>query len=185
MILAIDPSGNFNEGKGITGWVTLDEHTGKITDFGTIDASTSLSLTDHWKKHIELIDKTDWSNQELTVIIEDYLLYANKASTQINSRMETPKLIGVLQYHCAQKNIPMHFQTAVSVKRRWKNHLLAKKNFVTLKEYKKGADTYDVVYIQNRKVSNHVVDAVRHAVHYYSFNGRQHESDNIYSIRCE
>ena len=37
-ILALDPSGNFKEGKGITGWCLLDTQTKKIAKFGYISA---------------------------------------------------------------------------------------------------------------------------------------------------
>ncbi len=176
MILAIDPSGNFNEGKGITGWCTIDEDTGQIKDFGTIDASTSIKMADHWNKHIELIGRYAWSEEKLTVVIEDYILYAHKMASQVNSRFETPKLIGVIEYHCAMEEIPLHFQTAVSVKRRWKNDLLAKKGFINIKKYKKGANSYDVLYINEVRINNHIADAIRHCVHYYMFNGQQPKS---------
>ena len=35
--------------------------------------------------------------------MEDYMLYPNKAKSQVNSRMETPKLIGVIQLNCYSK----------------------------------------------------------------------------------
>lgn len=172
MILAIDPSGNFHEGKGISGWTLLDEKTGNILRVGSIDASTSLEMQEHWKKHLDLIDQMFWNHPDLILVIEDYLLYANKAETQIGSRMETPKLIGLIQYHCFYKGIPLHLQTAVSVKRRWKNFLLEKKGFLTLKEYKKGGKMYEMVYINGFKVNDHIVDSVRHAVHFYHFHGK-------------
>lgn len=172
MILAIDPSGNFNEGKGISGWTMLDRNTGKIVKVGSIDASTSLSMEEHWKKHLDLIDQIYWSHPELVIVIEDYMLYATKADTQIGSRFETPKLIGLIQYHCYLKGIPIHLQTATSVKRRWKNFLLEKKGFLVLKSYKKGAKVYEMVYINDYKVNDHIVDSVRHAVHFYHFHGK-------------
>lgn len=173
MILAIDPSGNFHEGKGITGWTLLDESTGKILRVGSIDASTCLDMESHWKKHLQLVDEMFWASPDLVVIVEDYMLYATKLETQIGSRMETPKLIGVLQYHCYTKGIPIYLQTAVSVKRRWKNFLLAKKGFIEVKPYKKGTKTYEMVYINGFKVNDHIVDSVRHAVHFYHFQSKR------------
>lgn len=174
MILSLDPSGNFNEGKGISGWVMLDEKTGKIAKFGAIDASISLSIEEHWQKHINLIEGAYdvYGPENITIVIEDYLLYASKASTQINSRLETPKLIGVIQMYCHQKKIPLHFQTAVSVQRRWKDFLLEKKGFITIKDYPKNGRINKFIYIGEFKVNNHVVDALRHAVHYYTFHGK-------------
>lgn len=170
MILAIDPSGNFNEGKGISGWLLLCEETDNIVKFGAIDASTSLSDFDHWNKHINLIENLNKEYKGLIVVLEDYILYENKASSQINSRFETIKLIGIIQFYCKMNNIPLFFQTAVSVKRRWKNFLLEKKGYITLNVYKKETTSYEIVYINGFKVNNHVVDALRHAVHFKHFH---------------
>lgn len=170
MILAVDPSGNFNEGKGITGWLMLCEETDNIVKFGAIDASTSLSAFEHWDKHIDLIKNLNNDFKGLIVVIEDYILYENKASSQVNSRFETIKLIGIIEYFCKQNNIPLYFQTAVSVKRRWKNFLLEKKGYVKLQIYKKETTSYETVYINGYKVNNHVVDALRHAVHFKHFH---------------
>lgn len=173
MILAIDPSGNFNEGKGISGWSLIYEENGKIVKFGAIDASTCLSAEEHWHNHVDLIDNLYKEFPDLVIVIEDFILYASKASSQINSRFETVKLIGIIQYHCSVKEIPMHFQTAVSVKRRWKNHLLVKKGFIETKEYKKGDKTYEMTYINGYKVNDHVIDSVRHGVHFYYFQSKK------------
>ena len=170
MILAIDPSGNFNEGKGISGWLLMTADTGRIIKFGAIDASTSLSDSEHWEKHANLIENLHKEFPGLEIVLEDFMLYASKASSQINSRFETVKLIGIIQHLCFKLDIPLHFQTAVSVKRRWKNFLLEKKGFIELKDYAKGDKTYTMIYINGHKVNDHVVDACRHAVHYYYFH---------------
>ena len=179
MILAIDPSGNFNEGKGITGWILMKEDTGKVIKFGAIDASTSICAEEHWHKHVNLLLSLQETYKNITVVCEDYMLYADKAATQINSRMETPKLIGILQYVCYMNHMPLHLQTAVSVKRRWKNFLLEKKGFIILKTYTKVvrgvSQEYELTYIGEYKVNDHVIDALRHAVHYYTFQCKDKE----------
>ncbi len=169
MILAIDPSGNFNEGKGISGWLVIDDKTGQIVKFGAIDASTSLKAEEHWEKHTNLIGNLNQSTEDLTVVIEDFILYESKAASQINSRFETIKLIGIIQMYCYLNEIPLHFQTAVSVKRRWKNFLLVKKGYLETKDYSKGKRVYEMFYINGHKVNDHVLDALRHAVHFYYF----------------
>jgi Holliday junction resolvasome RuvABC endonuclease subunit len=169
MLLAIDPSGNFNEGKGISGWVLMTEDTGKVIKFGAIDASTSMSFEQHCDNHMKLIEQLSEKYPNTTVIVEDYFLYANRAATQINSRMETPKLLGVIQYFCYKHGIKLQFQTAVSVQRRWKDFLLVKQGFMTTSKYMRQDKEYTFCYINGFKVNNHVVDALRHAVHYYRF----------------
>jgi len=179
MILSFDPSGNFNEGKGITGYALLDEATGKFTAYGEIDASEVLSAEEHWAKHLNLIDSLHFTSTELTVVCEDYMLYANRAASQINSRFETPKLIGLMQYHCWKSGIPFYLQTAVSVKRRWPNYLLEKKTYLTTKSYQKGDKTYEVCYIDDKKIVDHIVDAIRHAVHFYTFHVRNESPEDL------
>lgn len=171
MLLAIDPSGNFNEGKGITGWVAFDERTGKIFRYGSLDAGTCLSMEEHWQRHLDLIDQyIKYNPNNLKVIIEDYMLYANKAMTQVNSRFETPKLIGVIQHHCHKRGVELHFQTSVTVQRRWKGFLLEKKGYLTIQKHIKNGKEYEWTYIGDYKVNDHIVDALRHAVHFYFFH---------------
>ena len=73
-ILSLDPSGNFHEGKGTTGWNLINVATKKVTQFGEIDAALSGSIEEHWQKHLDLIDKYNDSNTGLDVVIEDYML---------------------------------------------------------------------------------------------------------------
>jgi hypothetical protein len=169
MIIAFDPSGNFHEGKGVTGYVVL-HNTGEIMAFGEIDASTYDSQEAYWAAHLKIITDVIWLDKKAVVVCEDYMLYANRAASQINSRLETPKLIGVLQYFCWSNGLQFVLQTAVSVKRRWTNHILSKKGYIKAKTYKKGETSYDICYIKDEKVMDHILDALRHAVHYATFH---------------
>ena len=83
-ILAFDTSGNFKEGKGITGWCLLDTQTNKIAKFGYISAVMYPNQFAYWDAHITLIDSL--AGYAPVVVIEDFLLYGNRASNQINSR---------------------------------------------------------------------------------------------------
>lgn len=158
-ILAFDPSGNFKEGKGITGWVLLDTETDKICKFGYISASMSPNQFDYWDKHIILIDSL--SGYKPDVVCEDYLLYSNRAQNQINSRLETPQLIGVIKYECYKRGIRVNVQTAQLVKTRWKDDILVRKGYLN----RKG----NSCAIGATIVADHIKDALRHAVHYATF----------------
>lgn len=158
-ILAFDPSGNFNEGKGTTGWCLYDTETKKIVKFGAIKASKYESPMEYWSAHIKLID--DLVGYALTVVIEDYLLYSNRADSQINSRFETPKLIGMLQYELYMRGIKTVFQTASLVKNRWTDAILVHKGLI-----RQQGGSY---YLAETKLSDHSRDAIRHAVHYATF----------------
>jgi hypothetical protein len=172
MILAFDPSGNFHEGKGTTGWVAMDLD-GQLLGYGEIDASTALSLEEHWNTHLQIIQTFKDTNPDLIVVCEDYMLYANRAATQINSRFETPKLIGVIQHWCYLNEVKFYLQTAVSVQKRWPNYILEKKGYIAVNHASKGDKFYDVCYIDGHKVVNHIIDALRHAIHFYTFQIRK------------
>ncbi len=161
-ILAFDPSGNYNEGKGTTGWCLFDTNTNKITKFGVIKALKYDSMEAYWQAHLTLMD--DLSGYGFTCVIEDYMLYANRATDQINSRFETPKLIGVIQYECFIRGIRVEFQTASAVKLRWTNDILVHKNLIQERE-----GSY---WIVTTKLSDHCLDSIRHAIHYATFGNK-------------
>ena len=165
-ILSLDPSGNFNEGKGRTGWVLFSVPYDKVIKFGQIEAGTSVSMEDHWDRHISLINNMKKEFPDMIVIFEDYLLYSHQAKTQINSRMETPQLIGVIKYACYLKGIPYSMQTASAVKTRWSDDLLCEKDYLRWRKDVQGVKNY---MLNGYVVSDHVRDALRHAVHYKTF----------------
>lgn len=158
-ILAYDPSGNFKEGKGITGWCLFDTQTNKVVKFGYISASMYSNQYAYWDAHIVLLDSLTGFQPD--VVLEDYLLYSNRAENQINSRMETPQLIGVIKFECYKRSIRVILQTAQAVKTRWNNSILVNKGYLN----KKGK-TY---MIGSVVISNHIQDALRHAVHHATF----------------
>jgi hypothetical protein len=168
-ILGIDPSGNFAEGKGVTGWVLLDSEDNKIVKHGSIHASDFKSVYAYWNKHVELIDAL--AGYRPTVVIEDYRLYHNRAMNQVNSLMETPRLIGVLTYECFVRNMWTELQLAVTVKTRWSDEILVKKKYLTQKGKK--------FFINDSAVHDHIRDALRHAVHHKTFRkeGKKHETN--------
>lgn len=155
-ILAMDPSGNFNEGKGTTGWALLDEN-GKIIACGQLLAVTFDQKELYWDNHLLLIDKL----QPDVLVIEDFLLYANRSQNQINSRFETPKLIGIIELFCWQHKIELAFQKASEVKLRWNDERLILKGFLS-----KSGNRY---YAGGVQITEHIRDAIRHGVHYITF----------------
>ena len=164
IILALDPSGNFTEGKGTTGWCLLDQETMNILDASSISAKTFDSREAYWKANVELIKQySEVYKDRLIVVIEDYILYANKASNQINSKLETSRLLGILQYICYDCKIHYTTQLAASVKNRWTNEILEHKGIINHIP-NKGYSTSSQV-----KLNRHSLDAVRHAVHYATF----------------
>lgn len=154
-ILAIDPSGNFTEGKGTSGWALLDEHCSPIA-CGQVRAEEFETKTEYWGAVVNLAIQL----QPDYLVIEDFLLYASKSKVQINSRFETVKLIGILEYVLSNK-VPIFLQRAVDVKKRWRDDILVHKGYITKKNNR--------YYAAGVLTSDHVRDAVRHAVHFITF----------------
>lgn len=163
-ILAIDPSGNFYEGKGTTGWCVFNCGTEEIIEAGHIEAVHYESQIEYWNDIVELvIDKHKKHGKRLAVVIEDYLLYAHKAQNQVNSRMETPKLIGILEFICTINDIHYILQPASEVKNRWTLEILYHKGYVGLNKRK------HIVPKTKQVLNKHSIDSVRHAIHYFKF----------------
>lgn len=166
-ILALDPSGNFEEGKGTTGICGFLCKENCI-DFSTeIHASAFESKEAYWQAHTNFIQSVVERLPNTVVIIEDFTLDPRRALQQSHSKMETPKLIGILQLYCKQNNIPYKMQRAVEVKNRWADHILEYKKYIIKKNR--------MHYLSNkdRPISRHCKDAIRHAVHFATFYNKE------------
>lgn len=150
--MAFDPSGSYHEGKGTTGWCLM--YRGKIIKYGLLEAKAFKNAMQYYKAHLDLIQRmeTCYPNN-LIIVMEDYLLYAKRTSSQINSRMETCKLIGIIQYYCFSNNLQCTLQTAAMVKKRWSDEVLEHEGFELPTTY----------------TERHARDAIRHAIHYTYF----------------
>lgn len=166
-ILAIDPSGSFNEGNGTTGWCWYDCINQAVVKAGVLRATDYPKDVQYWAAHKRLFESYAAYNPMLLgdtmVVIEDYFLYANKAEAQINSHMETCQLIGMLKVYCAERGLPVRMQAAVDVKDRWSNDILKHKGVIVKngRHYKLPANT--------NTLCGHEIDAIRHAVHTATF----------------
>jgi len=154
-ILAFDPSGNFNEGKGTTGWAQYYNNT--LVSVGQIRALDYSSQKEYWQAHLTLIEaiKPD------ICVMENYRLFASTKDAQINSELETPQLIGVIKMHCLHKDIHIHMQPP-QIKTRFTNKILLHKKIVS-------QDTQNRYYAVGIPVSRHILDAIRHAEYYINF----------------
>ena len=111
LVLSLDPSGNFVDGKGHTGLVlaeVYDDFTFKVKFKDTIRADKFDTRIEYWKAHMDALDP------ELDlVVMEDFLLYP--AVNQGFSYMETPRLLGVLEMQADLFDIPIVFQRAINI----------------------------------------------------------------------
>lgn len=164
-VLAFDPSGNFNEGKGTTGWVLIQimpgNKTEKLVARGIIKATDYKSQEDYWNAHIDLLDyNIKRHKKNLMVVIEDYILYENRTDSQINSQFETCRLIGILQWFCWKNNQKYILETASQVKSRWSDYILSERGVTFMAGNKH-------IHAETGLVLNiHVRDALRHALHF-------------------
>ena len=170
-ILAIDPSGNFEEGKGTTGTCLFNCVLNKITNLVDIHASHYSSKEEYWQRHLDFIRDVCKTFSNTTVVIEDFTLDPRRAMQQSHSKMETPKIIGILQLYCQQNDIPYKMQRAVEVKNRWADHILEFKKYIVKKNR--------MYYLpeSTKPISRHCKDAIRHAVHYATFYNKEIKND--------
>lgn len=160
-ILAFDPSGNFTEGKGTTGWVLMNASE-KLLDRGEINAKDYHCPEEYWNAHIDLIRKYHKRyGTQLIIVIEEYVLYRDRSLSQTNSKMETVRLLGVLQNFCWRIKQDYSMQLASSVKQRWSDELLLREQIF----YKHRGQ---MIHTDSNIPINvsHTRDAFRHAIHY-------------------
>lgn len=155
LVLGIDPSGSYYEGKGTTGWALFESKDRKLLKFGNIKASNYSEVKYYYEAVRNLI------KPGMLVVIEEYLLYADKAKQQINSKMETSKLIGYLQMYCYEHNIRFSMQLASEVKKRWADYILEYKDIIQKKN--------NMYYALGKRTNDHERDAMRHCMHFITF----------------
>ena len=176
LIIGIDPSGNYEEGKGTTGigYIRADGSEVKLVD---IDARKYNSQLEYWTVVIAKLKGFLTIDSDCVVVMEDYLLYSSKSKQQINSRLETPQLIGVIKYVCYKNNIPCVLQRAVDVKNRWADHILEHEGYIhrvsNTKSYEHchGKSGYALAGTTDR-LSSHSLDTLRHIIHYKEFKNK-------------
>ena len=156
-ILALDPAGNFFEGKGTTGYAMY--YNENLTSVGQIVATEFENRFKYWQAHIELINALTPD----IVVIENYVLYPNTKEAQIGSEFETPQLIGILKYYLDSNDIEWFLQKA-SIKPRYKNEILLRKGIITQRQ---NSTRY---YAVGMPLSGHILDAIRHGEYFIQFN---------------
>ncbi len=159
-VVGVDPSGSYNEGKGTTGIVVLNPE-GQLKEHHVIKAQDFDSQLQYWKAVIDYVEFLS-SGGNSVIAIEDYVLYAASAKAQINSEMETSKLIGALMVNAYENAVPCYLRNASQVMNRWSNDILVYKKVVM----KKGNRFVDA---EGNYINRHCMDALRHAMHCYHF----------------
>lgn len=163
--LGIDPSGAFKEGKGTTGWCLLDNSNNEVLCVDTIAAKNFDSYHEYWDAHLKLLYKMiTVYGEDIAISIEDYILYKSHAMAQVNSQLETVQLIGIIKHFCYINSAKYYMRPAVAVKARWSDDILVHKNIIT-----KLNKHYIVPGNPTKVLCDHERDAIRHAVHFNTF----------------
>lgn len=161
-VIALDPSGNFEEGKGTTGCCLFNAENKIIISTWNIRASDYTSKEEYWNAHLSFLKRIMLTYKNTTIVMEDFTLNPKRALQQSYSKMETSKLIGVIQMACAENHWPLKMQLPVEAKSRWSDSFLERKHII--KKLNKGYATSS-----GQTISRHEKDAIRHAVHYATF----------------
>lgn len=158
-VLSFDPSGNFTEGKGTTGYsVSLDNHL--PVKLGDIRAEGFSHRQAYWFDHRNLIEV----EHPDVVVIESYRLFGHKSKEQSGSSLETPQLIGYLEMVCYEMNIPTFLQDP-STKQRHADLILLKTGIIEKKGNK--------IYYKGELTNLHQRDALRHDLYFRKYNMRK------------
>lgn len=157
--LVFDPSGNFYEGKGTTGWAFY--HNDILTTVGQLRAEEATTQQQYWQAHISLITALAPD----VIICEDYRLYAQTAKSQIGSMLETSQLLGVLKYYAESNKIRLILYPAM-YKTRYSNEILLRKSTIT-------RDVNGRYYATGVPISNHILDAIRLGEYYKQFGRKK------------
>mgnify|MGYP001025335720 CR=1 FL=1 len=165
-IVGVDPSGSYNEGKGTTGIAILDFE-GKLENHFTVNAQDYDSQIQYWQAVLDTLE-TLMCTIPMVLSVEDYVLYANSAKAQINSEMETSKLIGAITVLAHNEGVKMYIRNASQVVNRWSNKILLHKKLIHMNGNRYVDDT-------GAPINRHCLDALRHAVHCYYFDLKKDE----------
>lgn len=153
-ILTFDPSGNFEEGKGTTGW-SIFEHN-NLASFGEIKASDFDSAEAYWDRHLTFIGDI----RPDVVVCESFNLQPSKAKQQSWSALETPQLIGVMRWYCwtwGYKFVPQK----PLIKQRFTDEVLEKTGYVE----RRG----DLYFVRGYRTNLHMRDSIRHGLYYLRY----------------
>jgi hypothetical protein len=156
--LAIDPSGNFTEGKGHTGIAGIEGNDWNTVFTKSVNASDYETRFDYWTAVKKVIQDYVLEGTPIQIVIENYVVRANGFTT--GKMPETAMLIGVLVYFCDMYKIPMYFQSPSQAKTRFRDDLIPS----YLPQMKvTGGNRY---YLGTKLTNDHERDALKHLLYF-------------------
>lgn len=164
--IAIDPSGNFEEGKGHTGIAIIDDCDWENVKVLSISAKDFPSRHSYWWNIIHTIGRNSKLG-ETQVVIESYVTRMNGFT--IGKQSETAMLIGVIVYRCETLEIPYTFQAPSAAKSRFKDELLPKYYPKLVLDTSTGKNRY---LYDGKIISDHIRDAMKHLLYFKRYKER-------------
>lgn len=158
LTIAIDPSGNFEEGKGHTGVAFIEGSDWSTVKTKSINAKDFNTRHEYWSAIKKIIQDIGLEGTRTQIIIESYVTRMNGFT--IGKMPETAMLIGVLVYFCEMYKIPYYLQNASQAKTRFKDAMLP--DFIPGLELKDSGR-----YVLKGNVTNdHERDALKHLLYF-------------------
>lgn len=166
-ILAIDPSGNFTDGKGKTGIAICYGDLNTVRTH-TVAAKDYMSRKDYWNGVLDWIRKLarqqESSGRKLHVVVEKFVTRNNGFTT--GKMQETPMLIGCITQLCDELEVPIAFQTPSQAKKRYPDEILLTK----LDQMSHVGSRW---YLGTFQTNDHERDALRHMLYYINYGGAE------------
>ena len=173
IILALDPSGSYKYGSGTTGWCVVRSETKGLILTGNIKAKNFDSKEDYVKEHVALFNiKPD------VLVIENFILYRGTAPSLYNQELETSELIGYVCGKAEERGIEVVRQNAQLIKTALYKHKILlnivnqEREQLIFKKTKKDRTQW---FFEDKRISNHIVDSIRHAFYYVT---REEQKEN-------
>lgn len=158
LTITIDPSGNFEEGKGHTGIARMSDNDWSTVETSSINAKTFDDRHAYWTEIKKLIQDAHLNGDRVQIVIESYVTRMNGFT--VGKMPETAMLIGVLVYFCEMYDIPYYFQNASQAKTRFKDEQLP--NYIPNLELR---DT-GRYYLNGKLINDHERDALKHLLYF-------------------
>jgi hypothetical protein len=157
--IAIDPSGNFEEGKGHTGIAVIDDCDWENVKVLGVNAKDYTSRHRYWNGVLSAISAQ--CDVPAKVVIESYVTRMNGFT--IGKQSETAMLIGVIVWNLEKWEIPYEFQAPSAAKTRFKDELLPKYYPKLQLDTSTGKNRY---LYDGRLISDHIRDAMKHLLYF-------------------
>lgn len=172
-ILSIDPSGNFIQGKGETGYCffNLVNNKFELIERGTIRAKDFDNQFEYWREILDLLDILDKVLDH--VILEDYRGYvsSNKNNVNTGNLFETARLLGLLTFALRFQKTPYTMQMASYLGKNYSDENMVKLGYFYQRLSNNGSKTYKQ---GGKRINEHERMAFRHFVRWvdkiYKYN---------------